>query len=1179
MIRIRAHSVLIQTLAFLLLLASAFGQETTAGLQGTVKDSTGAVVANAHVAVTGASLTGIKSADTDGSGYYRFANIPPGSYTVTVTAQGFTILKREGLILEVGHLPTVDFALQVGASETVVEVSGAAPAVDVTTNVTQTNITQDVVQDVPHGRSFQSVIQFAPSARNEPLQGNNMISNGTGGSSPGSSSNGGDHGFSVAGGSDSENSYLVEGQETANLIGGYSHTNVPFDFIQEVQIKSSGIEAEHGGALGGVVNVVMKKGSNGYHGSLFTQFENGGMDGSPTPISRYDPSSGGTSTAWGNIDPTFQLYQPVRPKTSDVFPGFTFGGPILKDRIFGFVGFNPEWNDVENTLNYGPTNGGLQHFSQNTQTYYTTARVDAVINQKIRVFGSWLYQLQRQNGEAFYNADSTTGFFNSFTGCFGAATSAGNPCISSGVPPFALSHGLGYVAPNTTTNVGADFTITPRLVATSRFGYYFENYHDFGYPTTGTIDFFASSGINQTDTTGALLPSQLQQGGGSFNIAQNSNYTQRNADKAIQFDQSLAWYKSGWKGTHNFKFGYDLNRLSNDLDQHFNTPYIQFLPGTQITYSPQGPVGAGNCATVEGLTGFAGCVGTYGNLDVYDYGSLGKATSYNHSLFAQDAWTLGRGITINAGVRLEHEYLPAENQPNGTSASQLTPINFGWGSKVAPRIGAAWDVFRDGRMKVFGSYGQFYDQMKLNLAISSFGGQYWQECYYAMMSSNISSFNPVFNGAGRYCPGPTSGVGANWAGGVTPAGLTFLESQNVRAFPTTCPTCSSTEEGVAPGLNPYEQHESVFGFDYQLRKNLSFEARWDRRRLDHVIEDSAIFNPAVGETFVIVNPGQGVNKTFPGFYDFLYPNSPLVCNATNPCPTSNTIPAARSYDGLEFRINKAHSDHWFGMFSYTYSKLRGNYTGLTSSDVADGGGGRNAPNNSRSFDEPMFSWNADGGSSSGLLPTDRPNAFKGYAYYELGWMKKWTSDIGLFQYAYSGTPLTSYEDVGYGFQPPTGAFPTDVVDRGKWVSATQDPTTGTISFGPAVTNRTPWYTQTDFNFTQNYKVSEGKVLSFSATFANLFNQRAVVSDNQQIDSNNFTSFIGPGGLALPNGTQFYAAAESPYNYQALTNAAISSGPTKNFPTGNGPLTLNSGYGQPYLFQIARTIRLGAKFTF
>jgi hypothetical protein len=260
------------------------------------------------------------------------------------------------------------------------------------------------------------------------------------------------------------------------------------------------------------------------------------------------------------------------------------------------------------------------------------------------------------------------------------------------------------------------------------------------------------------------------------------------------------------------------------------------------------------------------------------------------------------------------------------------------------------------------------------------------------------------------------------------------------------------------------------------------------------------------------------------------------------------------------------------MFSYTYSHLRGNYTGLTSTDVADGGGGRNAPNNSRSFDEPFFSWNAQGGSSSGLLPTDRPNSFKGYAYYELGWMKKFTTDFGIFQYAYSGTPLTSYEDVGYGFGAPSNAFPTDVVDRGKWVSVSQNPTTGLVSFGPAITNRTPWYVQTDFNLQQNYKLSEQKIISFSATFANLFNQRAVVSTNQQIDSNNYTNFIAPNGLFLVNGPAFYAAAEAPYNYQAETNSAFTNAQGK-------ALTINSQYGMPYLYQIARTLRLGVKFTF
>src|SRR6202035_3851907 len=137
------------------------------------------------------------------------------------------------------------------------------------------------------------------------------------------------HGFSIAGGSDAENSYLVEGQETANLIGGYSHTNVPFDFIQEVQVKSSGIEAEHGGALGGVINVIMKKGSNGYHGLVFTQFENKAMDGGPQafhreyPLSLFSapggtlPDGTGVNNTNGYIDAATQIYQPRRPHSSD----------------------------------------------------------------------------------------------------------------------------------------------------------------------------------------------------------------------------------------------------------------------------------------------------------------------------------------------------------------------------------------------------------------------------------------------------------------------------------------------------------------------------------------------------------------------------------------------------------------------------------------------------------------------------------------------------------------------------------------------------------------------------------------------------------------------------------------------------------------------------------------------
>jgi hypothetical protein len=1198
---------------------AAFAQETTGGIQGTVKDPSGAVIQGAKVVITGSSLIGTKALETDSSGYYRFANLPPGTYTVTVTATGFKTFKRDGLTIEVGHLPTTDIVLEVGSTALTVEVSGEAPQIDVTTQHTLTNVTEDVIKEVPHGYSFQSVIQFAPGARNEPLAGGRVGPNaaggtGTGGDSPGNGSNGSGFGYSIGGGADSENAYLVEGQESADAIGGFSHTNVPFSFIQELQVKSTGVEAEYGGALGGVVNVVMQKGSNQYHGSLFSQFEAGSWDASPNPYPRYDPNF--TAPLPSSVaflpDASPQSYQPKKDGLSDIFPGFTFGGPILKDKLFFFVGFNPEWRNHQRTVNWNwpgnsafPAATGPLTFSNNQQTYYTNARIDYAATQKIRVFGSWLYQYQRASGEFFPAADSTNGLAN----------------VTATSPPEVYGHNLGYAAPNLTTNVGADITLTPRLVGTVRWGYSFQNYHDFGMPTGGAIYNFSATGVGATDNTGVAIPasSQLSQGQGFFSAPNNSNNTTYNVAHRNQIDADFAWFKSGWAGTHNFKFGYQLMRLSNSIQQHFNEPDVQVFPGKgQYVPNYTGTSGAypANCAIADpgGSLGSnlawqggpnGGCGGRYGYIYAYDIGSSGTATSMNHAFFAQDSWTIAKGVTINAGIRVEHEYLPAENQPQG---GVNKPVQFGWGDKIAPRIGAAWDPFQNGKWKIFGAYGKYFDIMKLNLAISSFGGQYWNNCYYALNTDNLSSIVPVFNSNNRYCPGgpgTDATTQANFGSGGTPPGLTFIENQNFRAFPTTCSTCTTTEEGVAPGLKPYEQHETVFGIDHQLTNNLSFEARWDRRRLDNAIEDAALFNPAVGETFVIVNPGKGVNSTFDGFWNFLYgaPSGCIPKGQTAVPPAANCGPppptATRSFDGVEFRLTKATSNHWAGMFSYTYSHFRGNYTGLTNSDISDGGGGRNSPNNSRAFDEPFFYYGANGKPSDGLLPTDRPNTFKGYGYYELPWLRHFTTGIGIFQYFYQGSPVSSYVDVGTSFSPTFGlynvpnaeggAFPTYILPRGQFLPATQDPTTGAITFGTPYTRRTPWFIQTDFQFQQGYKVTETKTLNFSLTVPNLFNQRATTAYWQSMDTNSYPQNLAPPSAAcaaqnaangvagsacnITNGYQFYVAAMSGYNYKALFNNA--SGTTGT----NGVMTLNSLYGKPLYHQNGRTLYMSVKFTF
>ena len=123
---------------------------------------------------------------------------------------------------------------------------------------------------------------------------------------------------------------------------------------------------------------------------------------------------------------------------------------------------------------------------------------------------------------------------------------------------------LGYAAPNSTTNVGADYILPQRLILTGRFGYYFENYHDFGFPTTGTLNIWLTNGVGATDAFGASSAGFFTATDGFLNVANSPNFTAHNASKAIQVDVDMAWFKSGWKGTHNFKFGYQLNRLNND---------------------------------------------------------------------------------------------------------------------------------------------------------------------------------------------------------------------------------------------------------------------------------------------------------------------------------------------------------------------------------------------------------------------------------------------------------------------------------------------------------------------------------------------------------------------------------------------------------------------------------------
>ena len=172
---------------------------------------------------------------------------------VTVTAKGFRTVKQAGIDLTVGRLPNLDIKMEIGTVTETVEVSSLAAVVDTTQSKVAVSVEKSILDNIPKGRSFESVIPFAAGARQEPLQGSN--------------------GYQIDGASDSENVYLIDGINTTNIQNGGVGKGFNMDFIQEVQVKSSSFEAEYGGALGGVINAVAKRGSNDYHGSLFSYLQ------------------------------------------------------------------------------------------------------------------------------------------------------------------------------------------------------------------------------------------------------------------------------------------------------------------------------------------------------------------------------------------------------------------------------------------------------------------------------------------------------------------------------------------------------------------------------------------------------------------------------------------------------------------------------------------------------------------------------------------------------------------------------------------------------------------------------------------------------------------------------------------------------------------------------------------
>jgi hypothetical protein len=288
----------------LLLTGLALAQETTGSITGTVSSEDGQPLPGVTVTVldpdTGLQLAAV----SDGRGFYRLPALPPSAYQVTASLDGFQT-HRLDVRVELGRSLGHDVGMVMGAFTDTVEVTGEAPLLDATSTVTGINVTADELhRRLPIQREATEVAFLAPST----AAGDTAFDTGfTPGQRP----------VSIAGGTVAENAYQVNGLNVTNFSNLIGSTMVPYEFLEEVQVKTGGYEAEFGRSTGGVINMVTKSGTNALHGGASVYWQ-------PDSLQEYAPD-------------TFE--DPNSLEERDLTEvNASLGGPIVRDRLF-FFGF------------------------------------------------------------------------------------------------------------------------------------------------------------------------------------------------------------------------------------------------------------------------------------------------------------------------------------------------------------------------------------------------------------------------------------------------------------------------------------------------------------------------------------------------------------------------------------------------------------------------------------------------------------------------------------------------------------------------------------------------------------------------------------------------------------------------------------------------------------------------
>ena len=276
-----SYAVVLFACLLVLSAGSAFAQLSSATLNGTVRDASGAVIANASVTLRNVDTTIERKTTTNDTGSYVFTEVPPARYTLAVTAPSFTTKQVSEFVLAVNQTATIDVALAVGAQSQVVTVEATAEQLQVSSAELGTVIATKQVNDLPlNGRNFTQLLQLTPGVSPISVSQNNMGGR-TGGFATPIAQDASFEFPSINGGTNRSNYFLTDG--LTNFAAFLSTYSVPpiIDAIQEFKVVSHTDSAEFGSVLGGVINVVTKSGTDQFHGAAWEYIRNDAFDAHP----------------------------------------------------------------------------------------------------------------------------------------------------------------------------------------------------------------------------------------------------------------------------------------------------------------------------------------------------------------------------------------------------------------------------------------------------------------------------------------------------------------------------------------------------------------------------------------------------------------------------------------------------------------------------------------------------------------------------------------------------------------------------------------------------------------------------------------------------------------------------------------------------------------------------------